>query len=212
MLESYKKLTNNIVGLVNKYCVPEKKTANALAPKSVRISFLTAVKIAGKKPFVIGQLSEASRRLTGGRFLVTRAGAHFAFIKEDDIDIFSEKINWSLCNMSPPQHIEWHRMLYRNTKAGALLICYPLNAQKLWMHKISPDFSLVNGSEEIIAGYAFSKESQSAKIISLMQKNHVLLVEKQAVLAWGTDLMDALARVEALELICALTLENISSY
>lgn len=205
MLDAYKHFTNSLVNLVNRVRAPAKRTINALAPRVARTEFMAGLRFAAGRPFLLGTLAEASCRLAGGRFLAVKPAVHFADIQEDDVDIYSLNTDWSLGDSSPPKHAAWHKIVYQNTAAGAVLICHPLHVFRLWRRAQKADFSQLAGARERISGYVISKEKN---LLASVKENHLVLIPGQGLLAWADDILDIVSRVEVLDWLCALRLDG----
>lgn len=205
MLETYKRLTNQLVGLVNNQQRLGKKTREAFASREVRKNFLEAVRLLADRSFCAGVLSEASLRLMGGKVLATVNGTFFPAIKEDRLGIFALASEWTMEGQEPPPHLNWHRLVYANTDAKAVIFCQPAAATLLAYRRVEPLAQALTDAVQAIGGYALV-EADDAAMQQKLNEVKLLALPGYGVLCWGDDLMQAAARVEAFERLCEISL------
>jgi len=205
MLETYKRLANQLVGVVNNQQRMGKKTREAFASREVRKGFLEAVRLLADQSFCAGVLSEASLRLAGGKVLATVDGAFFAAMKEDRLGVFALASEWSMEGQVPPLHLNWHRLVYANTDARAVILCQPSAATLLAHRRVEPLAQVLVDAADAIGGYALV-EADDAAMQAKMDAVKLLALPGYGVLCWGDDLMQAIARVQAFERLCEISL------
>jgi len=205
MFESYKNITNSIVDMVNRVRTPNKRTLNALAPKTSRADFVEAVRYVADKPFLLAPLAEASFRFSESRMMAVRPDVHFRGFKDDGIGLYALNVDMSYNNAPPIRHFELHKTIYQAFPAiHAILLCHPVNAYKCWQRNISPNFDTMPGFESKLGGYTVSDE---ASVINNLGENGLVLVPSLGLLSVSGDLLSAVYQVELLEWSCALALD-----
>jgi ribulose-5-phosphate 4-epimerase/fuculose-1-phosphate aldolase len=205
MLETYKRLANQLVGVVNNQQRMGKKTREAFASREVRKGFLEAVRLLADQSFCAGILSEASLRVAGGKVLATVNGAFFPAMKEDRLGIFALVSDWAMEGQVPPLHLNWHRLVYANTDARAVVLCQPAAATLLAHRRVEPLAQVLVDAADAIGGYALV-EADDAAMQAKMDAVKLLALPGYGVLCWGDDLMQAIARVQAFERLCEISL------
>ena len=206
MFETYKDITNSIVGMVNRVRTPNKRTLNALAPKTSRADFVEAVRYVADKPFLLAPLAEASFRFSESRMMAVRPDVHFRDFKDDGIGLYALNVDMSFNNSPPIRHFELHKSIYQaSLDSHAILLCHPVNAFKCWQQNIIPSFQAMPGLESKLGGYTVSDET--AVLDDIVEKR-LVLVPGLGLLSLSVDLLSAIYQVELLEWICALVLEQ----
>ena len=205
MFETYKDITNSIVGMVNRVRTPNKRTLNALAPKTSRADFVEAVQYVADKPFLLAPLAEASFRFSESRMMAVRPDVHFRGFKDEGIGLYALNVDMSFNNAPPIRHFDLHKDIYQASPAiHAILLCHPINAFKCWQHNIIPSFEAMPGLENKLGGYTVANE---ATVLNKIEENRLVLVPGLGLLSLSEDLLSAVYQVELLEWICALALE-----
>ncbi len=205
MLETYKRLANQLVGIVNTQQRLGKKTREAFASREVRKGFLEAVRLLADQSFCAGVLSEASLRLMKGKVLATVNGTFFPAMKEDRLGVFALASEWSMEGQVPPLHLNWHRLVYANTDARAVILCQPSAATLLAQRRVEPLVQALVDAADAIGGYALV-EAEDAAMQAKMGGVKLLALPGYGVLCWGDDLMQAIARAQAFERLCEISL------
>jgi ribulose-5-phosphate 4-epimerase/fuculose-1-phosphate aldolase len=178
---------------------------------------MTCVRLAADRGLTAGTLAEASRRLDEEKFIITALGCWAANINEEDLKIASTNDRWVVDQETMPRHAAWHRLLYRETAAGAVLLSQPAAALVIAARRLSPAPELLAdaaadigeisifepGAWEELAQEIGEDETTLKQIIS---ERHALLLSGSGLLTWGETLEQAVARAEAVERWCEITL------
>jgi len=201
MLESYKKLTNSIVGFVNSQRKLGKRTQNAIVPRDERVAFIELLRWAFAQNLTLDMFSEASCRLKSGKMLVTVEGTQFSRINEEAMGIFSLSGGSSLESKSPPRHIEWHQAIYQYPTHNAVLYCHPAAALMAAQKETLPDLYGVIDAKPFLGGAAVVKPDLQA-IQKSAENANLLLVPGYGLIAIGANLSEAVTRAEIFSRLC----------
>jgi ribulose-5-phosphate 4-epimerase/fuculose-1-phosphate aldolase len=199
MLEPYKRVTNAIVGLVNRAEGGNTRAVATLASKQVQNAFLQAAQRCARSGFVLGTLSEASLRLTRSRYLTLAGGTSLTEAGVEDIAILELKGGAALNGVTPPLHPEIHSLVYSRTEHDALFLCQPAYAMFWLTSGRALDFSILPALERQVGRISIC---QQPDLEGALPASDLVLIIGQGVLSLGRSLDDALDRVEALEWIC----------
>ena len=203
ILKFYQKTTNSLVSWINKFRPTSRGSFNTLAPRGVQEEFKAALQYAGTKPFVLDPLAEASLRYADAYVLSTRPEMHFSEAKKEDMGIFLLNKDYSVNNIPPPAHFEWHKRIYNSTSSRAILLCHPQQTVMAWKQHIKLDFSVFPSLEGKIGGFSIYHNADSEDILP---EQRVILVPDVGVFSYAEDLIKAVQQVELLEWICSVSL------
>jgi ribulose-5-phosphate 4-epimerase/fuculose-1-phosphate aldolase len=203
LLKSYQKITHSLVSWINRFRPTSRGSFNALAPRGVQEEFKQALQYAGTKPFVLDPLAEASLRYADAYILSTKSEMHFLAAKKEDIGIFLLKKDYSVNNIDPPVHFEWHKRIYRSSIARAILLCHPQQTILLWKQGIPLDFSVFPSIEHKICDFSIYQE---AEFDEQVREHGLIFVPDVGLFSYADDLIQAVQQVELLEWICSVNL------
>lgn len=207
ILTAYKNITLAIVNMVN---APRSSSYNQYLQKILlkpaqQKQFIDTAKMITDHGLALGVLGELSVRLTAQQLVITAQGSHLAHLSESDL---------VTCSISPGKpgeaaapHLDWHRLIYRETPAESVLLCHPpyaltlANAAKLPLQEIAPEMREAIGGVTLIKAPDLSE----ATLAESARQNHAILLPQQGALIWGDSIANALSRVEALEFVSYLT-------
>ena len=201
MLESYKKLTNSIVGFVNNQRKLGKRTQNAIVPRSARAAFVEALGWAFAQNLTLDLFSEASCRLKNGKMLSTIEGTCFSRLNEETIGIFSLSGSKSIESKQPPRHLEWHQAIFRNSSYDAVLYCHPAAALAAARKRLLPDTDYLKDTKAFL-GEAVIVEPDPQMIGESIESYPVLLVPGYGLITAGDDLSQAVTRAAIFARLC----------
>jgi len=201
MFESYKKLTNSIVGFVNSQRKLGKRTQNAIVPRNERFAFIETLRWAFAQNLTLDMFSEASCRLKSGKMLMTVEGIQFSRINEESVGIFSLSGGSTLESKLPPRHFEWHQAIYQHPNHSAVLYCHPAAALMAAQKEILPDLDSVIDAKSFLGGAALVKPDPQAIQESAKNAN-LLLVPGYGLIAIGANLSEAVTRAEIFSRLC----------
>jgi ribulose-5-phosphate 4-epimerase/fuculose-1-phosphate aldolase len=184
MLKSFQDLTNKIVNLVNSPSRIQKTTRNAVASRVVLISFCEDVHLADQHGFFAGSLGEYSIRLAGGKFIINPSNSPIARLTEENILIAAIHREMGVSEELPVRHIEWHRMIYKNTSAKTVMICQPNAVCILANQMKKPPKGILNDTDEILDSVVCTEPSDT-RFSDYLIKYQTLLIKGIGVLSWG---------------------------
>ncbi len=207
MLAAYKNLVWSVVNLVN---VPRGRTFHQqrdrlLLKDPQRRQFIAMAQKIVTNRLALASLGELSLRLSAHQLAITAQHSQLAQLTEADLVICSMESN------SPPEtaapHLLWHRLIYRQTTAQAVLLGHPpyaitlANAGQLPASELMPEMWNIVGEVTLLPQGELSVET----LIDAVQHHHVVLIPHTGALIRGSSLEDVWARVEALEYVSQLT-------
>ncbi|MCA9898370.1 MAG: class II aldolase/adducin family protein [Ardenticatenaceae bacterium] len=207
MLETYKHLTNSLVNRVNAQRGMNNRLRDAVLPRGVRKSFVQLAKLAAERQLAVGILAEASQRVPGNKFAITAVHTWFANIEETNLAVAALNENWQLTSDQLPAQAEWHRIIYKNTPAKAILLSQPVagtavaNQPELLNMNV---LSAVAGS----VGHFASCLAEADQIAQVAAHNQVLLVPNVGLLTWANSLEEAIAFTETVNRMCEIILAS----
>lgn len=199
MLESFKRVTNAVVGLVNRAGVNNSRAVAALAPQEERISFLSSVRRCGSQGFSLGSLSEASLRITKTRFLTIPKGLIFSLADKKDVVVYDLNADAFVSQVEAPTNLEIHKLVYRSTNHKALLLCHPKWTFRLFSGGRNLDYSSFPALENMIGEV---EVGEVEALVQLLSTHSLIFIRNIGLLSLGETLDQALERVELLEWIC----------
>lgn len=207
MLETYKHLTNSLVNRVNAQRGMNNRLRDAVLPRATRKSFVQLARLAAERQLAVGILAEASQRVPGNKFAITAVHTWFANIEEENLVVAALNENWQLTADQLPAQAEWHRIVYKNTSAQAILLSQPVAGTAV---ANQPDLlnqaSLPAVAESV--GNIARCAADNAQIATMAANNQVLLIPGVGVLTWADSLQEAIAFTETVNRMCEIILAS----
>jgi len=208
LLARYQQITNDLVALVNRRASPGKQSRDILAPGKIRSRYLEAVKAAAAADLVGGALSEFSMRLHYGRFLINAENSWLGLIDENALVVESIHTKEPFHTLHPALHTSWHRLLYRDTDAGAVAYIHPVACLAFIQSGLSLQQHLPPDVSKAVGGIAICQPEEPD--IQRLAPGHRILFLPGGVLSWGEDATRALSQVQSLAHFCeAAVLANL---
>lgn len=205
MFESYKRATNAIVSFVNRAGLGNKRAATVLVSVEVKKRFLGAVHHLGQRSLVLGSFSEISTRVGNSWMLAVGAGSSFTDAQEEDLAILDLKTDTEYTDVPAPRHVSIHKLVYSETQHQVVLLSHPRYAIQLLNQHLQPDFSTLPAAQELIGQFTTcSLENLS----TALHASNIILVEGIGLLSLGTGLQQVVDRVEALDWISWMSMQN----
>ncbi|GIK39642.1 MAG: hypothetical protein BroJett011_34750 [Chloroflexota bacterium] len=207
ILTAYKNITLAIVNWVNAprgYTYNQYRNKILLKPAQQQ-QFIDTAKMIADRRLALGTLGELSLRLSPQQLVINAQGSHLAYLTETDLVTCSTLPGKSGEGAAP--HLNWHRLIYRETPAESVLFCHPpytltlANAAKLPLQELAPEIGAVIGGINLLKPSSLTE----AILAEAVQQNHVILVPQLGALVWGDSMVNALARADALEFVSQLT-------
>lgn len=208
MLATYKNLVWSVVNLVN---APRGRTYQQqrdrlLLKGKQHQQFVATMQLIVARRLALGSLAELSIRLSDSSLAITAERRHLAELSETDI--ITCPIDADAPDESAAPHLRWHRQLYRDTPAEAVLLAHPPHALALANAGLLPNSQATPAMWNIIGGVALlsTAEDSPARLPVALLEQHSILVPHIGVLIWGDSLNNVIVRAEALEFVSQLTL------
>jgi ribulose-5-phosphate 4-epimerase/fuculose-1-phosphate aldolase len=170
-----------------------------------RQQFMAAARQVTTNRLALGSLAELSIRLPPNTLAITAGHSHLASLTEADIITGSIKTDEPLEAAAP--HLQWHRRLYRETAAEAVLLAHPPHALALANAGLLPDPQAMPAMWDVVGGAKLLPAAADSpdELSAAPFEQHVILLPHRAALIWGDSLSDVIARAEALEYLSQLT-------
>lgn len=197
MFETYSKVTNSLVDMVNSSRGLNRQTRNALVPSEVRKAFKDGTKLAVELGLVIDGVSEMSARLSGGKVMATTADALFTRMGDEHTGFFSLTTDSGLEQKTPPRHMDWHQSLYANEDIHWVLYCQsPAILRAANSHTLPDPGVLVDAAE--LLQYVDFADPDPETIGAASVEASMLLIPQHGLLSWGGDVYEAIVKAEIL--------------
>lgn len=203
MFKRYQKVTHHIVDMVNGPRAIKGRLRDGLAPRFLREQLIQIAHSAAHHQLVAGTLAEASLRLVGGKMLITARGRWFGQLQDDDLAIATLDGSAFLDDDRLPLQTEWHRQIYNETSAKALLFLQPLALMTLSQRNLAPQVALLPMAPDVvgtvlIADRLLPASERPADCQSILIKNYGLLI-------WSNDLASVFPKAQLLTFWASLT-------
>lgn len=202
MFETYSKVTNSLVDLVNANRGLNRRTRNALVPSEVRKAFKDGAKLAVELGLVIDTISEMSARLPGGKMIATTKASFFTRLRDADTGIFSLTTDTGLEQKEPPRHMDWHQILYAHEDIQAILYCQPPGVLRAANKHTLPAANILADAADLLQHVDFADPNAEA-IAEASAEASMLLIPQHGLLTWGTDVYEAVVKAEVLARVYA---------
>jgi ribulose-5-phosphate 4-epimerase/fuculose-1-phosphate aldolase len=168
-------------------------------PARVRQAMVASLRTAPPEVAVAG-LSTASLRVRENLILVSDGISPLSQLTESDILPLS--VSEAPAQDDPP-NAGWHRWLYANSDARAVLVVHPTCAVTFAVHGMAPDPSCFPvGAREV--GNVSVVSADPASWPDLTTLGSVLLVAEGALIAWDKTLAAAIAKVHIVARWCEI--------
>ena len=156
------------------------------------------------KGLALGSLGELSLRISDKQLAITVQNSQLGRLAETDIITCSTQLDNPAEAAAP--HLHWHRLLYLETPARAVLLGHPpytitlANAGQLPDRRLMPEMWAQVGDVTLL-----SPEEVAAELAAAAQRYPAILIPQVGALLWGNSLDDVTNRAEALEYVSRLT-------
>jgi ribulose-5-phosphate 4-epimerase/fuculose-1-phosphate aldolase len=209
MLKAYQKLTHTIVNLVN---APRGQSYEQTGSKywlkaSQKQQLIEAGRLIVEQKLAQSTWGEVSLRLASHQLAITVRQSLLTRL-EDNHDFITCSIAADKPVDQAPLHLDWHRLLYRETEANGVVFCQPpytltlANAGRLPQPHIAPELYQTIGGVICLPPDEFTNE----QLTEAARQHHALVLPRVGTLVWGLSPLEAVARTEALEYISYLTI------
>ena len=207
-----------LVGSVGHWSAPVSRTLDervrdTLIPRRSREAFVAAVRSAAAAGLTAGTLSEASIRLGQEKFAITTRTCRASAITEDDLTVAALHDRWVIGREELPRFAPLHRLFYRATAAGAVLLTQPVAALTIAARRLAPPahlladaaadvgdlicFDFQPGDDVLAETDDANWPAIATELIAIISERQALLLPGYGLLTWGNDLGQAVARAEA---------------
>ncbi len=174
------------------------------AADAVRAAMIEAAAQAAQLGLVAGQLSEASLRLAGDKFLVTAAGSWLYQLQDGDLLLASEA-DKGFAEQALPAHWPLHLAGYRRApQAGAALLGHPAAALALMAQGKLPDLGVLASAEA--PGKIVICAGEPEQVQQALGESRVLFVKGVGVLVFAATLQQAIMDLQLLNRLSEISL------
>lgn len=205
MFKQFQRLMLRVVDLVNSPRKTQRIMRDAVVSRVILRDFYEAQKWMDSKGFFAGGLSEASLRVSGGKFLITPVDVPIGLLKENEMLTATITGKENEAHPDLPRHIDWHRMIYQHTCANAVILCQPVYACLMTQKEELQDCGILSDLDAVL-GKIQIVENDNMNLGEDSPDDSLLLVKGIGIVGWGQSLCSLLSRVEVLERMCELTI------
>ncbi|MEA4908901.1 MAG: class II aldolase/adducin family protein [Anaerolineaceae bacterium] len=181
----------------------DQRTRSVLAPEKVRREALEAGRSLHPLGLGAGNLSELSLRLTGDVCLANPAGVSYLEMTLDRFCLVSLEKEHVLAGDAPPRRMAWHRAVYLQTNARAVVLCQLWAALVVAAQGRLPDPRVLPGAAQAAGGLGLAQEDA---VETAVTRWPAVLVPGSGLLVWAASPGAALARAEAVQRWCEAAL------
>lgn len=175
------------------------------AAEAVRAGMLEAAAQAAQLGLVAGQLSEASLRLAGDKFLLTAAGSWLYQLQDADLLLASDTPEKGFAEEALPAHWHLHLAGYRQAPhAGAALLGHPAAALALMAQGKLPDPGLLSGADALGTLVICAAEVEQVK--HALSAARVLFVMDVGILVFAETLQQAIMDLQLVNRLSEISL------
>lgn len=207
MFKQFQQLTWKVVDLVNSPQKTQRITRNAIVSRVILKEFIETAMMMDRKGFFAGSFGEISLRTNGGKFLITPRDMSICRINEETIRIAAIEKESDAANENLPLHNQWHREIYRNSNANAVVLCQPPFATVLANKMQKPAQDLLVDAKKLLDSTDFVIPEDVA-LKNKLDEEYTLFIQSIGILVWGKSLDDLLNRIEILERLSAISLKG----
>ncbi|MBX3047522.1 MAG: class II aldolase/adducin family protein [Anaerolineales bacterium] len=174
------------------------------ATEAVRAGMIETAAQAAQLGLVAGQLSEASLRLAGDKFLVTVAGSWLYQLRDADLLLASDAPEKGFAEEALPAHWHLHLAGYRQApQAGAALLGHPAAALALMAQGNLPDLGLLSGADALGTLVICAEVEQVKHALSTAR---VLFVKGVGILVFAETLQQAIMDLQLVNRLSEISL------
>jgi ribulose-5-phosphate 4-epimerase/fuculose-1-phosphate aldolase len=206
MLAAYKNLTWSVINLVN---APRGRTYDQqrdrlLLKAEQRQQFVAVAEHIVANHLALGALGELSLRLSDSQLAITARNSQLGRLAEADIMTCPTRLDKP--DEAAALHLHWHRQLYLETPARAVLLGHPpyamtlANAGRLPVRQLMPEMWAQIGDVTLL-----SPEEVTTELAAAARRYQAMVIPQVGALLWGCSLDDVTNRAEALEYVSRLT-------
>lgn len=175
------------------------------AADAVRAEMIETAAHAAQLGLLAGQLSEASLRLAGDKFLVTAASSWLYQLQDADLLLASDAPEKGFAEEAMPAHWPLHLAGYRQaSQAGAALLGHPAAALALMAAGKLPDLGLLAGAEAL--GKLVMCAAEAEQVSQAFSAARVIFVKGVGVLVFAETLQQAVIDLQLVNRLSEISL------
>ncbi len=198
MLKQFQKITWKVVNVVSPPTKTQRITRNAVVSRVILKEFIEAALIMDNKGFFAGTCGEVSLRTSGGKFIITPREIPICRLNEESILVETIEKEIDAKNENLPLHIQWHRAVYNNSNANAVVLCQLPWATVLANRMQKPKQDILMDANKLLDSVDMAN-LENINLNNKLDEEHTLFIQSVGILAWGQSLNDLINRMEILE-------------
>lgn len=145
-----------------------------------------------------------SLRIAGGKFIVSPADVPLNRLNEEDLLIAAIEKSTEPPSLNLSRHVEWHRWIYKNSAANAVVLCQPTFTTVLANRMQKPNKSILADANILLDSiHCVKPETEDPK--DLIIAGHTLFIQSVGLLSWGKSINEVLDRIEIIEKMCEIS-------
>ncbi|MHB8808086.1 MAG: class II aldolase/adducin family protein, partial [Anaerolineaceae bacterium] len=197
-LKQFQKITWKVVNVVSPPTKTQRITRNAVVSRVILKEFIEAALIMDNKGFFAGTCGEVSLRTSGGKFIITLREIPICRLNEESILVETIEKEIDAKNENLPLHIQWHRAVYNNSNANAVVLCQLPWATVLANRMQKPKQDILMDANKLLDSVDMAN-LENINLNNKLDEEHTFFIQSVGILAWGQSLNDLINRMEILE-------------
>ena len=207
MLRAFSKITNAIVGFVNRVRKPDKRTLNAFVPKERREQFLDEARYAAGRPHLVLLNASVSSRYSATRLLTMREGVTLGMANDKDVAIYDLPSQTPLNDVPTSENIFIHKQLYQAAPDSFSILLFDApNLRGLIERGQEPDLKRLG---ENFGSHMVLKVLESDTLTPEIATAPLIYIRERGLLSHAPTLPLAVDQAELCESLCARQLDRL---
>ncbi len=207
MLKQFQKITWSVVNLVSPPTKTQRITRNAVVSRVILKEFIEAALIMDNKGFFAGTCGEISLRTNGGKFIIIPREIPICKMNEESLLVETIEKEIDAKNENLPLHAQWHRAIYNNSNANAVVLCQLPWATVLANRMQKPKRDTLVDANKLLDSIDFI-DLKNIDLNSTLNEEQTLFIQSIGILAWSHLLNDLINRMEILERLCEISIKE----
>jgi ribulose-5-phosphate 4-epimerase/fuculose-1-phosphate aldolase len=181
------------------------KTINSVISKNIQEEIEQSLNAIAFRDYVIRDLFEISVRQSANHFVALNKNSWNQFKDRINLDLFSIHSNWSLEEGKQSDGLVFHKRIYQNTKANAIVVCHPLVLYELVHKEIKFRNAVCLPNSKIFDKFIVLPEDQ---LKTLDKLTRLTFSFKKGLISWGKNLFEVINQIELLIFCAKLAIIN----
>jgi ribulose-5-phosphate 4-epimerase/fuculose-1-phosphate aldolase len=174
------------------------------APQPVRENMLETIALSVNLGLTVGNMSEASIRLSSGKYLVSSVESWFPAMLDQDLILVSQNLEKGFNHGQSPNHWAWHLFAYHHYPDDhAVFLGQPAAALAVSARGELPDSRLLAGTGDL-GGFMLSSPD-ATEIEAAIQQAQVVLITGVGLLSHSSTLHRTISNMQTVNRLCEIT-------